>query len=48
MKCTAAGMSLCADICNTRHTFDIKKKSRIKYINLLEVFGIDPEKATAG
>jgi cytosine/adenosine deaminase-related metal-dependent hydrolase len=26
-------------------TFDLKKKSRIKYINLLEVFGIDPEKA---
>ena len=40
-----SGVVLCADICNTRHTFDIKKKSRIKYINLLEVFGIDPEKA---
>jgi aminodeoxyfutalosine deaminase len=39
------GVVLCADICNTRITFDIKKKSRIKYINLLEVFGIDPEKA---
>ena len=39
------GVVLCADICNTRLTFDIKKKSRIKYINLLEVFGIDPEKA---
>jgi len=39
------GIVLCADICNTRLTFDIKKKSRIKYINLLEVFGIDPEKA---
>lgn len=39
------GVVVCADICNTRHTFDIKKKSRIKYINLLEVFGIDPEKA---
>jgi cytosine/adenosine deaminase-related metal-dependent hydrolase len=39
------GVVLCADICNTRTTFDIKKKSRIKYINLLEVFGIDPEKA---
>jgi aminodeoxyfutalosine deaminase len=36
---------LCADICNTRSTFDTKKKSRIKYINLLEIFGIDPEKA---
>jgi cytosine/adenosine deaminase-related metal-dependent hydrolase len=39
------GVVLCADICNTRLTFDLKKKSRIKYINLLEVFGIDPEKA---
>jgi cytosine/adenosine deaminase-related metal-dependent hydrolase len=39
------GVVLCADICNTRLTFDIKKKSRIKYINLLEVFGIDSEKA---
>ncbi len=39
------GVVLCADICNTRLTFDIKKKSKIKYINLLEVFGIDPEKA---
>lgn len=39
------GVVLCADICNTRSTFDTKKKSRIKYINLLEVFGIDPEKA---
>jgi aminodeoxyfutalosine deaminase len=39
------GISLCADICNTDSTFDIKKKSRIKYINLLEVFGIDPRKA---
>jgi len=39
------GVVVCADICNTRITFDIKKKSRIKYINLLEVFGIDPEKA---
>lgn len=39
------GVVVCADICNTRVTFDIKKKSRIKYINLLEVFGIDPGKA---
>jgi aminodeoxyfutalosine deaminase len=35
------GVVLCADICNTRITFDLKKKSRIKYINLCEVFGID-------
>lgn len=39
------GVSLCADICNTSLSFDIKKGSRIKYINLLEVFGIDPGKA---
>jgi cytosine/adenosine deaminase-related metal-dependent hydrolase len=39
------GTVLCADICNNASTFDIKKRSRIKYINLLEVFGIDPEKA---
>ena len=41
----AGGVALCADICNTRMTFDIKKKSRIKYISLLEVFGLEPEKA---
>ncbi len=39
------GIVLCADICNTTDTFNIKKESRIKYINLLEVFGIDPSKA---
>ena len=39
------GVSLCADICNTAVTFDIKKRSRIRYISLGEVFGIDPEKA---
>lgn len=39
------GIVLCADICNTGNTFDTKKKSRIKYKNLLEVFGIDSEKA---
>lgn len=39
------GISLCADICNNDLTFEIKKKSRIKYISLLEVFGIDPGKA---
>lgn len=41
----SGGTVLCADICNTRMTFDIKKKSRIKYISLLEVFGLQPEKA---
>src|SRR5450759_881 len=39
------GVSLCADICNTSLSFKLKQGSRIKYISLLEVFGIDPEKA---
>ncbi len=39
------GTVLCADICNTSVTFDIKNNSSITYINLLEVFGIDPDKA---
>lgn len=39
------GIVLCADICNTSGTFTIKKESRIRYLNLLEVFGIDAEKA---
>jgi cytosine/adenosine deaminase-related metal-dependent hydrolase len=39
------GIVLCADICNTTNTFGIKKESPISYINLPEVFGIDPEKA---
>ncbi|MGD0341273.1 MAG: amidohydrolase family protein [Bacteroidales bacterium] len=38
------GVSLCADICNTSVTFGIKNRSRIRYISLGEVFGIDPEK----
>ncbi len=39
------GVVLCGDICNTGSTFLLKKRSRIKYINLLEVFGIDADKA---
>jgi aminodeoxyfutalosine deaminase len=39
------GIVFCADVCNTSDTFSIKKDSRIRYINLLEVFGIDAEKA---
>jgi aminodeoxyfutalosine deaminase len=39
------GIVLCADICNTSLTFKIKKESLIRYLNLLEVFGIDPGKA---
>ena len=40
------GVVLCADVCNNSFSFGIKRDSRIKYINLLEVFGIDPEKAS--
>lgn len=39
------GVALCADICNTGNTFGLKRESRIKYINLIEIFGIDPAKA---
>jgi aminodeoxyfutalosine deaminase len=39
------GIVLCADVCNTSDSFNIKKESRIRYINLLEVFGLDPDKA---
>jgi cytosine/adenosine deaminase-related metal-dependent hydrolase len=39
------GVVLCADVCNSSVTFDLKQVSRVKYINLLEVFGIDSSKA---
>ena len=39
------GIVLCADVCNTSDTYKIKKESSISYINLLEVFGLDPDKA---
>jgi cytosine/adenosine deaminase-related metal-dependent hydrolase len=39
------GIVLCADVCNSSDSFKIKKDSRISYLNLLEVFGIDPDKA---
>jgi aminodeoxyfutalosine deaminase len=39
------GIVLCADVCNTSDTFNIKKESSIRYINLIEVFGLDPDKA---
>jgi cytosine/adenosine deaminase-related metal-dependent hydrolase len=45
LKMNEEGIVLCADVCNTSESFKIKKKSGIRYINLLEVFGIDPEKA---
>lgn len=41
----SGGTVLCADICNTANSFGVKTRSRIKYISLLEVFGIDPSKA---
>jgi cytosine/adenosine deaminase-related metal-dependent hydrolase len=40
------GTSALADICNTSLSFDIKEKSPVNYINFLEVFGIDPSKAS--
>jgi cytosine/adenosine deaminase-related metal-dependent hydrolase len=43
---TAEGVVICADICNTGISFELKQKSRIRYISLLEVFGIDPSKAS--
>jgi aminodeoxyfutalosine deaminase len=39
------GVVLCADVCNTSASFKTKKESKIRYINLLEVFGIDKSKA---
>ena len=39
------GIVLCADICNTSDTFRIKKESSLSYLNFLEVFGLDPDKA---
>ncbi|MDQ1297398.1 MAG: Amidohydro-rel protein, partial [Bacteroidota bacterium] len=39
------GIQLCADICNTPDTFEIKSKSLLHYINMIEAFGIDPGKA---
>ncbi len=40
-----AGIVLCADVCNTSDTFKLKKESSIMYINMLEVFGINPDRA---
>jgi cytosine/adenosine deaminase-related metal-dependent hydrolase len=39
------GIVLCADICNTSDSFKIKKESKLTYINLLEVYGLDPSTA---
>lgn len=38
------GINLCADICNSAISFSVKKQGRIKFINLIEVFGINPDK----
>jgi aminodeoxyfutalosine deaminase len=40
------GIVLCADICNTADTFGLKTESLIKYISLIEVFGIDAGRAS--
>lgn len=39
------GTSACGDICNSSISFPLKEKSKIKYINFLEVFGVDPDRA---
>lgn len=39
------GTSACGDICNSSISFPLKEKSSLKYINFLEVFGVDPRKA---
>ncbi|MGQ9621137.1 MAG: amidohydrolase family protein [Bacteroidales bacterium] len=39
------GVVVCADICNSPVTFKFKTESSIRYINLIEVFGIDHNKA---
>lgn len=39
------GIVLCADICNNSDSFSLKRSSNITYLNLLEVFGLDPDKA---
>jgi len=40
------GTSALADICNTSLTFVSKEKSRIDYINFLEIFGLNPSDAS--
>ena len=40
-----SGTQACVDICNAGYTFQIKEESPVRYINLLEIFGIDPLKA---
>jgi len=40
------GVEVCADICNTDATFEIKKSSKIIYHNLIEVMGTNPAAAS--
>jgi aminodeoxyfutalosine deaminase len=39
------GIVACADICNGTDSFSAKQKSKIDYISLIEVFGINQERA---
>ncbi|MDX9929038.1 MAG: amidohydrolase family protein [Bacteroidales bacterium] len=41
----SAGIVACADICNGTDSFRAKETSSIFYVSLIEVFGINPEKA---
>jgi len=42
----AGGVVLCADICNSPDTFGLKTRSTVRYSNLIEVFGIDHNRAS--
>jgi aminodeoxyfutalosine deaminase len=42
----AEGVVACADVCNSAVTFELKGKSAIRYMNLLEVYGFDPANAS--
>jgi hypothetical protein len=48
-KMWAEGVSVVADICNGNSTFDLKTRSRIRYRNFCELFGLgaDPARAFA-
>lgn len=44
-KMWAEGVDVVADICNGDTTFDLKRSSKIKYVNFLELFGLQSESA---
>ncbi len=46
-KMWAEGVSAVGDICNGRTTFGVKSRSRIKYHNFIELFGLDADPARA-